>query len=728
MTSVSIPQEAATPPAAGAADETAGNDTLADMRLPGVTAHTDFAICLFPLLKALNWWGDRRHIAEAIPHFAEGFDLADLRNVMANLHFGSRELRGRLDRLDPRLMPCLFVPDTGMALVLLERNQDGIRVFDGALAEERVLDRFRLRGTAYLFTPIRAEDLAGASQKGGWFQMIGQRFIAFLYQSLGLTLVINLMALATPMFVMHVYDKVIPTKSMSTLAFLGAGVAIALACEVALRAIRAHILSFMGGRFDSLVGVEIFKRILYLQPSYTERATVGAQVTRIKDFENIREFFTGPMVGMFVELPFMPVFIAYIAFLGGMIAVLPVIMMALYAVLLLALMPFVRKAVTEAAQAGSRRQEFVVECLSKMQALKYTGAERTWQERYRKLSANAAMADFRTSQITALINTLSSVLMMTAGLTTMAVGVQQVLHGGMSVGTLVATMMLVWRALAPCQTAFITVSRLEQVRGSIRQINNLMTIKPERAPNGRFTPLRRVKGRITFSRVSLRYNPNADPALIGVSFDTVPGEVIGVVGHNGSGKSTIIKLIAGIYQPQAGSIRIDNTDVRQFDPIEIRHQIAYVPQACNLFYGTIAQNLRLANPMASDDDLRWATELAAVRAEIEALPEGFNTRLKTSRSGQLPSSFHQRLSLARAYAKRAPIMLMDEPGAVLDFESDQALMAAIRTLRGSTTTFIVTHRPSHLKIVDRVIWLDRGNIMLAGPTEQVMPKLPRNFV
>lgn len=703
-------------------------DVVEDTQILGFAVFTDFANCLLPLLKALNWRGDRRHVAEALPHFADSFDLADLRNVMANLHFTSRPARIPLDQIDPRLLPCLFVPDMGGAKVVLEHDEDGLLVFEGSSGDYTRWPRQHLTGTAYFFTLIQGEDPVVFDPRLGWFRNVASRFTGLFYQGLGLTFLINLIALAPPIFVMMVYDRVIPSGSTATLAHLAIGIGIAVFFEVALRDIRVRLLSFLGGRIDNIFGNEIFKRILYLQPAYTERATIGAQVGRIKDFENIREFFTGPIAGMFIELPFLPVYIGVIAALTGMLAILPVIMLALFVALLFALMPLVRKGVKRSAQAGAKRQEFVVESLSKMQALKYTGTEQVWLDRYRKLSGEAAFADFHTAQITALVNTISSSLMMLSGLAVMSVGVFSVMSGKVSVGGLVAAMMLVWRVLAPLQTAFLTLSRLEQVRSSVRQIDTLMAIKPERNPNARFVPVQRVKGRVTFARVSLRYTPNAQPALMGVNFDIAPGEVVGIIGHNGSGKSTILKLLAGIYQPQAGSIRIDDTDIRQFDPIEIRYQMGYVPQVCNLFYGTIAQNMRLANPQASDDDLRWAAKMAAMLDDINALPEGFNTRIKSARGGSLPTSLQQRLSLARAFVKRSPILLFDEPGTGLDFEADLAFMEAVRQLKRSTTIFIVTHRPSHLKVADKVICMDQGNLILFGPPEQVMPKLPKNFL
>lgn len=326
--------------------------------------------------------------------------------------------------------------------------------------------------------------------------------------------------------------------------------------------------------------------------------------------------------------------------------------------------------------------------------------------------------------------------MVSSGIGTIVFGVFRVLAGDMTVGALVASMMLVWRILGPLQTAFISNARITQVRSSIGQINNLMNIRAERNQHSKVTPLKRFDGLVSFTRVSIRYSPEADPALVGVSFEAEPGEVICVVGGNGSGKSSVLKVLAGMYVPQAGSVRIDNMDIRQMDSVELRHAVAYVPQGMEFFYGTITQNLRLAHPTATDEDIRWACEKAGVLGDIESLKQGsgkwarsgFEVRIGDSGAGQMPTSLLQRLNLARGYLKRAPIMLFDEPGNGLDFEGDQAFMRMVDEIRGDTTILIVTHRPSHLKMADKIVWLEYGNVRAYGPAEDVMRQMPKDFL
>jgi ATP-binding cassette subfamily C protein LapB len=695
-------------------------------KLGGFKAASDFAACLLPLLRALQWRGNPRHIAESLPHFAETLDLTGLRNVMATLNFQSRPERLRLKEIDRRLVPCLFVPDDGPALVVLSTDGKIVTCFDGESEETVEFERPRMRGIAYFFSHVSKDE--APQGRTGWFRSVLERFRGLFWQALGVTLLLNVISLCTPLFVMSIYDKVISTKSTEMLLWFLCGISIALVTDWVLRAVRSRVLAFIGARLDHIMGNAIFQHLLLLPPSFTERATVGSQVSRIKDFESVREFFTGSLAMIMMELPFAVLYFAAIGLLGGAVAAVPVIGMIAFLVMSWALLPIVKNNVSRFARAGARRQEFLVETVGKMRGLKIAGAEAQWLKRYKDMSARAAIGGFRNAQFTALLQTLSNILVIMSGVGTITFGVHRVLNGDMTMGGLIASMMLVWRVLSPFQTGFMMITRVEQVRSAIRQIDGLMSLKPERDPRNQASPLRNLKGRVSFARVSIRYTGDAEPALVGVSFDVEPGEVVCVVGRNGSGKSTVMKLVMGLYIPQAGSVRIDNQDIRQLDPIELRHAIAYVPQNGSLFFGSIAQNIRLANPVASDDDMYRACEQADVLHEILEMPRGFDTRVGDSTSDHLSASFVQKLSLARAYIKRAPLILFDEPVNGLDFEGDRRFQNMVEQMRGHSTIFIVTHRPSHLRMADKVLVFEAGYLRLGGPAAEVLPRIPKDFL
>jgi ATP-binding cassette subfamily C protein/ATP-binding cassette subfamily C protein LapB len=682
-----------------------------DPNQTGWFAHSsDISVCLSPLLQALGVNFNEIQIFEALPHFTDDLDIDGLRNTLANLQFESSHVSLKLADLDPRALPALYLPNRGAAMVVLFFAGDEALVFDGGARENRRIRTADIDGEAYFFRNLDQAEISLRSNYKDWFPALMGRFRPILKLGLGLTLLINVISLAIPLFVMAIYDSVVGTESVSMLMHLVAGAVLTLGADFTLRKLRTRAISYFGARVDNLVGNEVFRHILYLPPVYTERATISSQVARIKDFDGIRDFVTGAQALILFELPFVVVFLGAIALLAGPVVFIPILMIALFGVMFWTLKGPVSRAVAKSARAVAERQEFVIEAIGNLRPLKYTNSTKIWMDRYRNSSAKAALAGFETARINALVSATSQFMMMSAGIATVALGALKVIDGSISVGALIATMILVWRSLGPLQMAFVALPRLAQVRAGTHQVDAIMRLPQERGRED-FVPLApKVVGEVSFARVTFRYAPDADPVLWNIDFNAKPGEIIALVGNNGSGKSTIAKLLLALHRPQSGAVLIDGHDIRQFDALELRRMIGYVPQIPEFFYGTIAQNLRLAKPSASDDDLREAARDAYVLDEIEALPEGFETRIGDGKNSRLSGSVMQRLNLARCYLKDSPIIILDEPGSALDFDADQATMDAIKRMRGRKTVLLITHRPSHMRLADKLVALDTGRI------------------
>lgn len=684
-----------------------------------------YANVLIPLLNALGWRGDPRHVAEAVPHFVNDLDLDGFRNVLANLNFSSEPHRVRLGAIDPDLLPCLFVPDKGTVRAVLSEFEDGLRIFDGELCEYRVDTDHGLDGTAYYIfeSPMKTE----AERLGyrSWMGRIGRRLRIIVMQALFITLLFNLLSMVTPLFIMSIYDSVIPSGSVEQLLYLLLGMALVVFFEAMFRILRSRCLAYSAGRMDHLIGVATFQQVMFLPALQTENAPLGNQISRLKEFEMVRDFFTGPLAEALLDLPFAIMFILMIAVLGGSLAVIPIIVAALFIAMAATIAPSMRRLNAKSGNLRSTQQRFLVEAMSNLRSLKLLAAERQWLERHRQLSAELAETDFRMSLLNQTVQSLSTVLMLSAGVALISFGAIRVMNFDMSGGALIAAMMLGWRALSPLQSSLTALNRADQIRSALAQVNRLMRMQVERIP-GDAPPLRSVGGGITFSFVSFRYTPESYPALYGVSFAAEAGEVVAITGPNGSGKSTILKLATSIHKPQAGAILIDGVDIRQLDAIDLRQRIGFVPQIPVFFHGTVGQNLRMSNPMATDDDLRRAADVAKVLDEIVALPEGFYTRLNDVLLNELPAGFKRKLALARAYIRRPPILLLDEPGQSLDKAGDDALMNLISSLRGEATILMTTHRPSHMSLADRLILLNEGRVAFNGPPGKYLDHLKEN--
>lgn len=697
------------------------------------TTLTELEHCVRPLLKSMQWTGTERQIKEALPHFRHIYTIAGFCEVMTHLKFEMERIRVDLDAIDPRFLPCLFISDGGTALVLLSEDDTLIQVFDSESKEKTQLSKAGLteeikKGVAYTFHQEGAV-AKRLKKRTSWVYQIFQKNKSLIYQSLWMSMILSLLALASPLYTMFVYDKVVAAQSIPMLSEFASGIGIVYIGVYVVHKIRGQAIAILGARLDHDVGNVIFQRLLYLAPTYTESATVGSQVARVRDFDRLRDFLTGPLLTILFEIPFLSISLALIGVLGGTLFLVPLVMVFIFVVMFYFARPRIQYRITRSAQKSSVLQEFLLEAITNVKAIKYTASETRWAERYRELSADSGLAGLQMTMSTQVNTSVSNAIMIGSGMTILSFGALKIINGDMTVGAMVAIMILIWRVLGPLRTVYNTMPRLVQIFSSLRQIHRLMELQTESEPGEEmFINPHKFKGEVSFDRVSFRYSTAYDPALMGLTFKIPAGTAVGLVGRNGSGKSTVLKLVLGMYTPQAGSVRIDNQDIRQVNPLELRKSISYLPQTPELFYGTIAANLRLADPTATDDMLLVAADRAGILDEILALPEKFNTPIRDHSSAQLASGFQQGLCLARAYLKKSAIILLDEPGNVLDFKADQRLMESIDRLKGKATILMVTHRPSHLKKMDLILLFDQGQLLMQGAPEAILPMVPQELL
>jgi len=677
---------------------------------------SDLSLCVPHLLRALAWAGSPRQLAEVLPHAVDLLDLDGLRRTMAGLGYSCTSRPGRLSDLDPRSVPCLFLPDEGMALLVTGGgNQDETMLFDPATNSFKPLADSNHKGRFMIFRPVETTPQSA----GSWILSIMMRFRGLMWAALVLTILANVMGLSAPLFIMLVYGTVIPGENVQLIPYLFVGLLIVLAADWLLRGLRARLLAYMGARAEFIVGTAILRRILALPAWATEQTPVGVQVSRIKEFESLRDMFVGPLALLLYEIPGILVFIIALGMIDGWLLATLAGAMVGYFLLGLAAQPGVARRTLLASQAAARRHALLADATSKMRAIKYSGGEESWFERYRVLCGKAMAAEFQSQQFSGIIATTAHTLGFLTALAIITTCIAGTFSGTVALGAVVAAMVITWRLIAPLQNGFLSLATLVRVSRSAKQVDNLMRLQGERDSGSARQVIPGFRGGISFHRASFRYSNDSDPVLLGINFNVEPGQVVAIAGPNGSGKSTLLKLITGIYQPQAGSVRLDNVDIRQLDPGALRSLLSYAPQRCDVFYGTIAQNLRFAFPTASDEELRWATRLAGLYDDIMAMPENFNTRVFDGQTDQLPQGFRQRLSLARAYLKPSRLLLFDEPGNGLDADGDRAFHDAIEQLRGTVTIFIVSHRPSHLRLADTVVYLESGYVRGVGRYDDI---------
>lgn len=684
--------------------------------------------CLAALVLALDPACKARRLLDSMTA-VHGNDLTGLRSTMAQLGYYSDPLQVDMREIDPRLLPCLFIPDSkeDAPYVIFSQKDGEFSVYDSARHDIRTLprrhDETAQNGTACFFTPYdphiqNTSRFMRAAVKRGWFSALVSRFSVSFWQILVTCLALNIFALAPPVFIMMVYDRVISPYDLSSLAMLTAGVSMALVAEWALRDIRSEGLAWMTARLDNLVGGRIFSHLIGLPPALIERASVAAQVARIRTFESVRDFFSSAVFLSFLEIPFVIIAAGVMWAIAGPLVLVPLCMIGAYAGLFFTMQTRIRRVMRLAAKATSARQQFIIESYERLRSIRVNGLGKAWEDKFSTLTGRDAVLAFRLSYLGTVAETLAHALTVFSAVLTIGFGVGLIWSGSITTGALVASMILVWRILLPFYSLCTMIPRLEQLRSSIEQVDSLMDLETEADLAQTAASLNTLRGHIVIDNVTLRYENAALPAIESLSLDLPPGRMAAVTGRNGSGKSSLLKLVKGLYRPESGAVRIDGYDIRQMDAAELRRQIAYVPQRPDFFPGTLRENVAIGNPFASETDIENALLLA------DAWEDCRHTLDKTMAEIRMTPSLAARLSLARAYLQNAAVVLIDEmPNTLMNGTAGENLRTYIRQSHGKRTIIAVAHRGDLLALSDVIIHLRRGAKATAGNREDMLRHL-----
>jgi ATP-binding cassette subfamily C protein/ATP-binding cassette subfamily C protein LapB len=692
------------------------------------THPTELVNLLEPLVKALGWKGTYRQLIESLPHFSEDLDLTDFLNIMVSINYNNESINKRLDSIPAKFAPCLFIPEDGSpSMVILAVNGEQIEIVDGKTGAKSTVHASSLSGVVYRFFPYGIDKIAAAKQIESFSGMF-YRFRPLIIQILLLTLFYSILISVVPIYIMMIYDKVIPSESVVTATNFLIGILIFLIGAQLLSVARIKIVAYIGARLDKTIGEAIIRHLVYLAPSYTESNTVGLQIARIKSFDNIRDFFTGNIAIMICEFPFAVIFLAIIFVLGGWLGFIPIILAAVFFVIYYFANPVVDRFIKTQAAQSMAKQTFLLESFTRQRDIKQTGRSAIWQDKFDEMLINLSQSSFDNAFYNTVLSAISEMFMQLAALAMLTFGAVESINETMTLGMVIAVMMLTWKVLNPLKAFFSSLPKIEQIMNSVNQANKLFAIQTELTTDRKAVVNPAEKAKIEFNKVTFRYRADVSPAILGVNFIVQPGELICVTGKNSAGKSTLLRLILGLYRPQAGNILINNMNIMQFDPIELRHTIAYMPQITQLFYGTIKQNILFGNMVATDEEIVNAAKLAGVHDDIMRLPEQYETRMGDQKSNEFPATFIQLIVLARTYVRKASIMLFDEPASGFDEAIEKKFIEVINYKRKESTILWVTHRPSHLQIADKILYLEGGEVALYGDATKVLERLPRNLI
>lgn len=642
-------------------------------------------------------------------------------------------LRGRwltrtLEEIPPLALPALLLLRGGVA-VLLERDAERARVLlvESGGGETRVeLQELRAQygGQVFFALPHHAFDLRPDSlipRTRAWFRDTLLRSRWLYADALVASLLINLIGLCAPLFVMNVYDRVVPNQALATLWVLAIGIIGAYLFDLLLKSLRGLCLDLAGRKTDLIVSATLFERILGM-PLSLRPARIGSFAQNIHDFQGLRDFLSSLTLTALIDLPFCLLVLLAIGWLGGPLVWVPLLAFGL-ALGLGWLLQIPLKASLERTMAlAAERQSTLIETLGGLEALKVQNAEGERQHHWEQTLGTLGRLELRTRQLSSLVLHLGQAVQQLSGVVLLVWGVYLIIGGGLSMGGLIACYMLNSRALAPLGQLSGLLTRYQQARLTKRNVDQLMTLPQERAGGERPPVAHALRGDIECRRVSLRYPDQREPALCDLSLHIAAGERVAILGRSGSGKSSLARLLVGLYPAERGGVLLDGLDIGQLDIAEVRRQIGHVPQDIQLFSGTLRDNLVLGARQASDERIREVAELAGVQAFAQLHPQGYG--LPVGERGQrLSGGQRQQVALARALLLDPPLLVLDEPTSAMDAASEERLIQRLLPVLQGKTLVLVTHRTSLLALVERVLVLDRGRLVADGPRDAVLAAL-----
>lgn len=554
-------------------------------------------------------------------------------------------------------------------------------------------------------------------QAGRWFwDTFNRNRWMFGWALLG-TLVLNVFGALVPFYSMAVYDRVIPNNAMGSLGVLTAAAVIVIGFEFAMRLLRSHLLEAAARRIDVALSAQVFAQCLRMRAA--ERpASGGVLANTVRDFEAVREFFATSTLTVLGDLPFMLLYLAVIALVGGWLAVVPMVCIPiLMGIAFLARRPLSKK-VNEAMQESSQRTAHLFETMNGLDTIKALGAEAWSRRKWEGLTQAISHNNLETREITSRVGYLNGLVMALQGVAVVAVGAILMNEHAMTMGQIIAVSMLSGRALAPVGQIAGLVVRWEQTKLSYEALDKIMKAPTDEAVASLQAPP--LSGAIEFREVGFAY-PNMPPVIERLNMRIRPGERVGVIGKLGSGKSTVLRLLLNQYAPTTGSVLVDDIVNTQLEPLSLRRQIGYVPQDVTLFHGSLRENIELGRVQGDDDALLQAIRTSGLDEVVAQLPAGLTTPVG-ERGERLSGGQRQIVAIARALLMRPRLLLLDEPSSMVDPATEQKLIARLRALQ-DTTIVLVTHRMAMLALVDRLIVMDRGRVMADGPRDEVLKAL-----
>jgi ATP-binding cassette subfamily C protein LapB len=561
----------------------------------------------------------------------------------------------------------------------------------------------------------------GPASRRSWFWGTLSEFWPVYGQVIFASLLINSFALASPLFMRQVYDRVVPNNAIETMWVLAIGVCIVIGFDFVMRTLRSYFVDSAGKRADTLLSSRVFEHVQNLQMA-SRPGSAGAFANIVRDFEMVREFLTSATITAFADIPFILLFLLVIWLISGPLALVPAVIVPMLIIVGLLLQRPLRTAIERSQREASQKHGILVEAIGGLETIKSLNAQGRIQSKWEQFVQKTSESSLKVRSLSQAMITFSMFLQQLCSVGVIVYGVYLIQDGQITSGTLLAVIILSGRALAPLGQVASLLARMNHSMSALQALNRVMAMPVERPAEKRFLHRPTFDGAIRFEDVTFSY-PGADlPALKNVSFSIAPGERVAFIGRVGSGKSTLAKLVLNLYQPASGAVTVDGTDLRQVDPSDLRRNIGTILQDSFLFHGTVRENIALGAPFVDDEAILRAARMAGVDDFVRRHPRGYDL-IVGERGEGLSGGQRQAVALARALVADPPILILDEPTSGIDTGTEKVFISQVSKTLKDRTLLLITHRASLLPLATRIIILDQGKVIADGPRDKVIEML-----
>ena len=697
------------------------------------------------LLQTLLWVCNSHGIQKSHASFLAGLPSMDSLSVehgvraMQAAGFSVKLAKRDPASLPPEIFPVVLLLKDGGALLLISRTQSvrGPRyeLLQAGIDEKTLfLEEAELRsiygGHCLLMKQLPKPGEAGgedAEEPSGsrWLWQTVWRYRRYYYDSIMATVLINVLSTFAGLFTIHVYDRVIPMKAYATLWALVAGVVIAMLFEAAARQLRDYLMDLAARKSDITLSSALFSQALGLRLEHTPPSS-GAFAHQVRQFETVRNFGTSASLAIVTDLPFSLLFIFMIFTVAGKMAIVPLVAIIVSVLTALWIQFPLHTLMMQTFRDQSAMMGVLIESIEGIETLRVTGASGIMSKRYEDLTAATAFSGMKYRILSNIVMTFFNFIQQGQTIVLLVWGVYLIHEGELSAGALVGCMMFAGRAIGPVGQFVGLATQFQTAKTAMGGLNNLMSLPVERDPRRSYLQKPNIEGSIEVNKLSFAYpatsGHKAPIALNDVSIKIETGERVAFVGKIGSGKSTLLRMIAGLYQPFEGQVKIDGIDIRQIDPVDFRNNIGYVTQDLRLFRGTLRENIFLGRAAASMEAFHEVVALTGLDKIADAHPMGYDMPIGTMGLG-LSGGQRQLVALARALITRPKILLMDEPTSAMDMQTEALFTKRLEHIVKGRTVIIVTHRPSLLSVVERVVVMDQQRMVADGPKDRILAML-----